>query len=106
MPTRPSSAGTHDRMFSGHPAFTENHFDFQQNYNAQFTQTRFPGQIIFTQIIKLPETSVVWPPLVSHPAAHVIMLFVDPLIAADDEEGVSVLYFLLLQELQRPVTVL
>lgn len=65
-----------------------------------------PGQIIFTQIINLPETSVVWPPLASRPAAHVIMLFVDPPIAGDDEVGVSVLYFLVLQELQRPVTVL
>lgn len=27
----------------GHPAFTDNYFDYQQSYNAQFKQTRFPG---------------------------------------------------------------
>lgn len=58
------------------------------------------------EIIPVPETCAVWLLPVSHLTAHGIMPIADPPIAASDEEGVSLLYFLLMQELQKPVVVL
>jgi hypothetical protein len=56
--------------------------------------------------LNLPETCVVWLPPAFHLTAHVIVLFADPPTAASGEVDVSLLYFPLLQELQKPVVVL
>jgi hypothetical protein len=53
--------------------FTDKYFYYHQIYNKQFTPRRLPQQIITAKIISLPETSAVWPLLVSRPVVHVIM---------------------------------